>query len=169
MFLKINNQIRKMTISEYDERKLREMDDLVNSHLEQVYYDTHSKWCIGVVTKKGWLLCSLPGTIVFQYDKKDVDTFIKQTLKSLYNCSLPSTYTLDIVKIDPSLEEYCIRKTYWLKIIQRKWKTKMQEYRRNILSLQTTDCLMLRELNGRHTLFNIIKRNKLIGLLRNKL
>jgi hypothetical protein len=155
-----------MTTAEYNsmERKLSNMDDLVNRHLEHVYYDANSKWCIGLITKTGWILCSLPGSILFKYDANDVHTFIKQTLKCLYNYSLPSAYSLDIIQIDPT-KHYCIRKTYWLKLIQRKWKAKMREYHNNIRLVENSDCLRLRELFGRHILFDRIKQNKLQGLL----
>lgn len=142
-----------------------EIDEIVDEHLESLYYENDDKYVIAVTSKKCNIICSLPGYLLTKYDIKTIKEYTREVIKS-FGGNIQNIW-FDIVKVDTSIsnKNICIKKTYWLRLLQRRWKSVFTKYKKELLNYSSIKSITQREIGIRDRGVYNLKRNKIKGLM----
>jgi|LakMenEpi03Aug12_release.lakeMendotaPanAssembly.Ray.scaffolds.fasta_scaffold321649_1 hypothetical protein len=117
-----------------DEHHYDELDEIMYSEYDNDHECIHKKYYIGSY----WYETDENHENIIHKKTVRISTFYHFTNDCISNyiclsCNLQFTPTIDIIQVimdDDGTYKYII-KTFWIKIIQRKWKKRMQEHRMN--------------------------------------
>lgn len=128
--------------------------------------DIHHKLLIGSYIRGDLLLYAsgIDGRTFLKFKIEDIHQYLLENC--IFRVRRNSFTSLRLVKVIVlKMGEYTIiDKTYWIRLIQRCWRSRIAQYKSDILALRK-NYLHYREINGHYPISTRIKGKKIIGLL----